>query len=113
MGKKNYSKISNEKPQTDVVETTETVVENEIVISETDVPVEQETKPVIGVVTGCTRLNVRTKPNKNSDVEIVIPKGTEVEILNPESNGDFYNVEHHSSKMGFVGYCMKKFIEIK
>lgn len=113
MAKTNYNKISN--TQKEVIE--ETVVEAPEVIEEAAVVEEtviEETvveAPVvekkIGVVSNCSKLNVRINPNTNAFVALVIPQGTEVEI--GDSVGDFY----HVSVDGFDGWCMKKYISVK
>lgn len=101
---------------TPVVETTEpeidaTIPEPEAII---DPKVEDATpelpKSVAGVVSGCKKLNVRTRPNITAGIICAINEGTEVEIAQPVVNGDFYKV---TLPTGAVGYCMKKFITVK
>lgn len=100
MSKKNYNKISTENASVEEV----TPVEETVETVEPAAPV-----VVIGVVTGCKKLNVRTKPNKKSDVVCVIDADTKVEIDEDASSRDFYKVKSKN----FTGYCMKKFITIK
>ena len=108
MSKKNYNKISTEKAKVidevveeAVAETVEDVVETaESVIEETPV-VEQ---PVIGVVVGCSKLNIRKEPGLNAEVVGTLNVGAEVIIH--ETVGEFYRI-------GSPEYCMKKFISIK
>lgn len=78
-----------------VVETVETV----------EVP-----KTVIGVVTDCTKLNVRTKPTLNGDVVCVINVNDKVTIDPVKSNRDWFCV---TTAAGDKGYCMKKFVTAK
>ena len=120
MSKKNYNKMYDETKE-DVNAEVESVVEEvvteiEPVIEET-APVEEtpkkkpEKKVKIGVVVNCAKLNVRNNPHINAAVELVITKGTEVEIIG--SNGDFYNVRKGTPTEGFNGWCMKKYISVK
>jgi uncharacterized protein YgiM (DUF1202 family) len=120
MAKTNYNKMSN-KPKEDVNNEVEVIVEEtevvaEVAVEETVVeaptPEKKPAKKVkIGVVSNCEKLNVRSKPHPNAAVELVIDKGTEVEIVG--SNGDFYNVRKGTTTEGFSGWCMKKYISVK
>lgn len=65
----------------------------------------------IGVVTNCSKLNVRKTPNVNSSVSGVINLNDEVMIIDIEKSTDeFYKVRTES---GLKGFCMKKYIKIK
>lgn len=108
MSKKNYNKISTERAKAveEVVEEAvleaveEEVVEN--VVKETPVK-----KPVIGVVVGCSKLNIRKEPSLNADILLTVDAGEQLIIH--ETVGDFYKVGNPE-----IGeYCMKKFISIK
>ncbi len=108
--RKNYSKISTEGAK--AKQTDETKIESTL---EPEVTEKAEHKPEVevvkGIVTNCERLNVRTNPNLNAAVDVVIDKGTEVEII--DSNGDFYYVRKGSTTEGFDGWCMKKYISVQ
>lgn len=65
---------------------------------------------VIGIVSGCEKLNVRKKPETGDNVLCVINKDEEVEIEIADSTEEYYKV---FTSNGFDGYCMKKFIAIK
>jgi uncharacterized protein YgiM (DUF1202 family) len=116
MAKTNYNKMSNKPKAAEkaVVETSSLEIEqstNEIVE-----PVVEESmadKPEIktGVVVNCEKLNVRTNPHPTAHVELIIDKGTEVEIV--RSEGDFYFVRKSTATEGFNGWCMKKYISVK
>lgn len=67
--------------------------------------------PVIGVVTGCKRLNVRSKPSKESAIITTIVAGDKVTIGVTE-NG-FYEVHSIDRVPGFHGFCMEDFITIE
>ena len=83
--------------------------ENEV---EEESEVEEENVKMIGIVTGCAKLNVRKEPSKQSDVLCIIDKNTEVEIDTEEETTyeDFYKIV---TSTGVKGYCVKSFIEIK
>ena len=118
MGKKynNYSKnfVANkekvventtleQQPENDVETTTlEQQPENDVEV-ETQVPV----VAVIGVVSGCVKLNVRKGPSKETDPVAVIDKGYELVI--EEELSDWYKVKIAG---GIIGYCMAEFITI-
>ena len=87
----------------DSVETVTTVIttveeEPEVVVPET----------IIGVVNGCSRLNVRETPVATATVVCTIEQGSEVSINEGESTDKFYKVYTAS---GFEGYCMKQYIK--
>ena len=67
-------------------------------------------KITMGVVTNCTKLNVREAPNKDSSIICTIDCLTEVMINDEESTDDFYKVCIAS---GTEGFCMKNFISIR
>lgn len=67
-------------------------------------------KEVIGIVSGCKKLNLRKEADKDSKVLNILKEGTELVIEQEESTEDFYKV---ICKDGKAGYCMKKYITIK
>ena len=78
-----------------------------------DIDVEDEVEDndvLIGTVSGCSRLNVRFRPNSKSDIVCEIDNNTEVMIDESESTDDFYKVYIAS---GIEGYCMKKYIDVQ
>lgn len=73
----------------------------------------EEKKDVIGVVTGCTKLNVRKAPKIGSDVVTIIDKDTNVVIVDIEkASGEWYKVKIDNGTSGFNGYCKKEFIKL-
>lgn len=65
-----------------------------------------------GVVTGCTRLNLRNVPNTDDgDASIVkvIDALTELQVMEIPDNDEWYKVKYGALN----AYCMKKFIAIK
>lgn len=78
-----------------------------------EAPVEEtvvEVETVVGVVSGCEKLNLREEASKDSKVLSILNKGTELVVSTEESTEDFYKV---ITATGVEGYCMKKFITIK
>lgn len=100
--KTNYNKISTEAAGEEKVENVVTPTE----------PVEQAEpiKIVKGVVSNCTKLNVRKEPKKDAEVLVVIDAKTKVEVEPDNSTDKWYKV---STKNGIEGYCMKDFITLK
>lgn len=67
-------------------------------------------EPTIGVVTNCSRLNIRRKPDVNSGVVCVVNALSELMIEESQSTVDWYRV---CTESGMEGYCMKKFVSTK
>lgn len=119
MAHKNYNKISKpvESPAAEQ-EVIENVEVTEPVVVEEVAPAPVEVKaPVVekkfGVVSNCSRLNVRSKASINADIVCVINAGTEIEITGDRDNSEFYKVRSIDKANHFTGFCMKKFIAIK
>lgn len=85
------------------------VVEADVV---EDTVVEETAGPVmvVGVVTDCSKLNVREKPKANAKILTEIPVKSDVIINEEESTKEFYKV---CTATGVEGYCMKKYITIQ
>ena len=78
-----------------------------------DTPKVEHPKPVTimtGVVSNCTKLNVRSKPAIDADIMAVINANAEVKVDMAKSINDWYKVTTSAS---IEGYCMRKFISIK
>ena len=73
-------------------------------------PVESLADKVYGTVVGCTRLNVRAKPNIDGMIKGALPVGSKVEIDESKSTNEWYRVTTDS---GFEGYCMRKYVAVK
>lgn len=116
MAKTNYNKMS-EKTNKAAVNKAEEIKEPiEEVVPE--IPVEEtpevgEVNMVIGIVSDCTKLNVRSKPSIKGEVVTVLDKGTEVEIAVSGERKDFYEVCALPGADYFHGFCMKKYITVK
>ena len=87
----------------------------------TEVPVEVSVDPVVeveteekceiavGIVTGCSRLNVREAPEIEANVICTVPVWSEVQVCMTHDHGIWYHVY---TAAGQEGYCMKQFINI-
>ena len=71
---------------------------------------QKETKHKTVIVSNCTRLNIRKKPNKNAEVVTVVNNSDELEINADTSTADWYAV---TTSNGVSGFCMKKFVREK
>ena len=87
---------------TETATATETTVTEEVKTEET-----KSAAVATGVVAGCTKLNVRSKPNTNGDVVAVINAGDEFSIDADESTDEWFKI---STTNGVKGYCMRKFV---
>ena len=104
----------------DIVEDADVLTNDEVEqLSEEDiidVEVTEQGSMVTGIVTNCTRLNVRKEADKEAEIVCVINKGVNVAVNLDESTEDFYKVctpAGTGDLFGVEGYCMKQFIEIK
>lgn len=120
--KKNYKAMYNNQPEAAFPEITSLAMPEEVpeVI---DTPVADVTAPivviepaekpecefVVGVVTGCSRLNVREAPETMANVICTIPVWSEVQICMTHEYDMWYHVY---TAAGQEGYCMKQFIDI-
>ena len=93
----------------ETIETIETITEDIQTVEVKQEPEIEEPEPIIGVVTDCTRLNVRARPYSTAMILGVITAATELIIIEEESTKDFYKI---CTSTGLEGYCMKKFITI-
>lgn len=64
-------------------------------------------------ITGCTKLNVRKDPSKDSEVVCIITEDSSITVSRDESTEDFYKVYTNVNEVLYEGYCMKKFISIE
>lgn len=65
---------------------------------------------VIGIVTDCMRLNIRSEPRADAPIVCTISCLTEVMIDEDESTQDYYKIYLAS---GLDGFCVKKFIAVR
>ena len=103
MGKNNKQS----KPVVDAPVETEVIEE---VVEEVEVLTEETvSKPVIGVVSNCDRLNVREKPFKGANVLTILGGGCDIIINEHLSTETFYHVQ---TRHGIQGFCQKDYISI-
>lgn len=69
--------------------------------------VDNTSEPKIGIVVGCSRLNVRAKPRADADVVCIINCDSKVVIDEENSTKNFYKI---CTEVGVEGYCMTQFI---
>ena len=130
MSKKNYKNYQNysgytaapvEEPAVEnpvveepVVEVTETVEEIEEVVEAAVEEVAEEPvaapAPLVGVVAGCERLNIRVKPDITASKVSEVKVGTVLMIETAESTDEWYKIY---TEAGVEGFCMKKFVELR
>ena len=81
---------------------------NKEIIKEENIK-EEIKRTVKGKVIDCTRLNVRRRPNMDSEVNCIIDVDSIVEINENKSNDEWYRV---TTDNGVYGYCMKQYISL-
>lgn len=72
--------------------------------------IEPASAPMFGVVTDCSRLNIREEPSIEAEVLCTVKENSELMISPDESTEEWLHVY---TKAGLDGYCMKKFVAIK
>lgn len=134
MSNKNYNKMYN-KPEEGKTNEIETIDDKPTTLSEnksTNVPESEDDQtnpenkttdipefkvnvdPIFGEVFNCSKLNIRNTPNIDSEILVVVNKGTKVEINEELSTEDFYSVTAYCpDDITVIGYAMKDFILIK
>ena len=118
MANKDYNKISTKKksdePKTTVSKTNKqsaTDVDNKSIYT---MDTKETVDFIVGFVSNCEKLNIRTTPDKNSEILIVVDKGTKVEVNEKLSNDEFYSIKAYCpNDITIIGYAMKDFITIK
>lgn len=106
----NYSKISTEAANAELAKTPtpESEIVDDTVITQGTPEIPEEPAFPHGIVTGCSKLNVRAEPDLNAKVVCVIAKDSDVLIDLEESTDEWYAVYVGEEE----GFCMKKFITI-
>ena len=97
MGNKNFRPEKTNVEKLKIEEAIEEVVEEPVV------------ETLYGIIKGCSKLNIRKKPNTSADVVCIVNEGTEVKI-NTDGVDGWYGV---CTANGIEGYCMSKFVELK
>ena len=122
MAKHNYSQYSKKKSKDEATNVTETevnvsemtfdrVVESPRIDDLISTAAEDKMEPKLttGIVSGCSKLNVRTEPETIADVLCILDAGSEMKIDTAKSNKDWFKV---TTASGVDGYCMRKFVKI-
>lgn len=86
-----------------------TATEQTDISEESVVETEAEEAKLIGVVSNCTKLNVRKKADSKALVLATIPVSSGVMIDLNKSTDEFYKV---CTAAGIEGFCMKKYITV-
>lgn len=71
--------------------------------------IEETVCEVTGVVNNCHKLNVRERPDKNSEVVTIVNCLEKLTIYLDASTDNWYSVKTNS---GIKGFCMKKYVSI-
>lgn len=80
--------------------------------NENNEPIKEIEEPhcdIVGVVTDCIKLNIRKKPDKNSEVVTIVDCLDKLNVYLDTSTDEWYAVRIAS---GLDGFCMKKYISI-
>ena len=116
--KKNYSRPKEETfVQLDVAEdenvpdvVTAAAAPVEPVEIKMEAPKAEANTAIAGVVAGCSKLNVRSKPAIDGDVLVILEVNSEVVIDPARSTNEWVKV---TTAAGVEGYCMRKFVSAK
>ena len=84
----------------DAIEIDDSVSADEIV---------EETESLIGVVSGCAKLNIRKEPNITSEPVCIVPEKSVLLIDQDLSTEEWYKVY---TEAGMEGFCMKKYVTV-
>lgn len=84
----------------DAIEIDDSVSADEIV---------EETESLIGVVSGCTKLNIRKESNITSEPVCIVPEKSVLLIDQDLSTEEWYKVY---TEAGMEGFCMKKYVTV-
>ena len=84
----------------DAIEIDDSVSADEIV---------EETESLIGVVSGCTKLNIRKESNITSEPVCIVPEKSVLLIDQDLSTDEWYKVY---TEAGMEGFCMKKYVTV-
>lgn len=84
------------------------IIDDPVIVDETVAAPKNAT----GIVSGCTRLNVRKEPSTHPTARIatVVTSGSELRIDLEKSTEDWYKV---TTESGVEGFCMKQFVTVK
>lgn len=67
-------------------------------------------KTITGVVAGCAKLNVRSKPAVDADILLILDANAEIMIDPARSTNEWVKI---TTAAGVDGFCMRKFVTVK
>lgn len=85
-------------------------VETPVAAPAAEAPEPSAKKDILGVVTGCSSLLIREKPDKNAGIVTAVPTGTELMVDRANSTPEFYKV---CNAAGIEGFCMKRYVKLR
>lgn len=97
----------NETEATEAVEEIEEV--NEIETEAAPEVVKEKVETLVGIVTGCKKLNVRKEPAITAEPVCVVAEESIVVIDQKLSTDEWYKVY---TETGVEGFCMKKYVSV-
>jgi len=77
-----------------------------------DLEKEIENEPPQGGLCDCKKLNVRSNPNQNADVTLVIDSTYRFTVGKIEDGWVLVHVDIPNSELGLTGYVMEKYIKV-
>lgn len=97
----------NETEATEALEEIEEV--NEIKTEAAPEVVEEKVETLVGIVTGCKKLNVRKEPAITAEPVCIVAEESIVVIDQELSTDEWYKVY---TEAGVEGFCMKKYVSV-
>ena len=95
------------------VEQVNSVIEEETKVESVNSVAEEKKEGSIsnGIVIDCSKLNIRKKPNKESEIVSIVDSGSNLKVIDPDKHkGEWYKV---ITQKGVNGFCMRKYVEIR
>lgn len=98
--------------QTPVINEQTPVINEQIPVINEQTPVEEPKREeaLVYVITGCSKLRIRKKPDANAEIVCLVDTTNELTVKEVEGKKDWVRVTTDSGKKGF---CMKRFVTIK
>ena len=93
----------------EVNDSVEDAIEIDDSVSADEIVEETESPSLIGVVSGCAKLNIRKESNITSDPVCIVPEKSVLLIDQDLSTDEWYKVY---TETGMEGFCMKKYVTV-
>ena len=93
----------------EIKDVNETEEVNEIETEAAPEVVEEKVETLVGIVTGCKKLNVRKEPAITAEPVCVVAEESIVVIDQELSTDEWYKVY---TEAGVEGFCMKKYVSV-